>query len=610
MAPVLDPERWRADHRPALHAGGRTWSYADVARDLGDAIARIAGATTPGDAVAILAVDDGPTLISFCAVMAAGRLAVPVDPRDPADRARHAIDLTRPTLLLRAGNLPSGAPDLSWRPLADLPASGPADVADVTGATPAVVFFTSGTTGRPRGCVRTHDQIARVAADNADLQQLGAHSHFAFTFPLAFQGGITCALAALDRGAAVTLLDPATLGVDGIVAALTDPTLTNVGAVPSILRRVAQRCTEQGRTLPNVAVVGVGGEPVDDTDVTLVRAAMPAAAFRNFYGTQESGTIAASWIPPDETVPPGPLPAGTLRPGLTLAVVDEAGDPVPTGTVGEVATTGPVVATDYLGDPAGSAARRVTIDGVVGMRTGDLGLLDPAGVLHVVGRATHRIKVLGAAVDLLEVEAALRSMPDVASACVSAVPDERSGNRLVAHVVPTGTSRPGAAGLRDALAGTLAPAMIPRRVCVYDALPHTTRDKVDRHTLDALAASPTEPMRTLGPRLTALGPTVAGRPTVLLVASATTPLGPLLPLTVDAPAGPAVADVVVVRAGTGLGASRRHRTAVARLRAAGIDPVAELVLPPVPDVAAVRAGIVAALGPVRPSSSPDPADRP
>ncbi|MEI8002534.1 MAG: AMP-binding protein [Actinomycetes bacterium] len=597
---ILDPARWIDDGRLAIVEGERTWTYADLAHDLEAAIARIAGATAPGDAVALLAVNDAPTLIGLCGILAAGRVAVPIDPRDPPTRAQRALALTRPALALCTGTPPD---DSDWVRLADLPAAGSPRTPDRAPDDPALVIFTSGSTGVPKGIVRT---VGMLTADG--MQALTSTGRLAFTYPISFLGAITGALAAFDRGAALVFVDPTALGVARLVEVLRRRRVTYFAAPPTFLDALAGRVLNGGGPLPDITHLGAGGEPLLPAVVERLRLACPGVTVNNGYGTQECGSLTVSVLGPDEPVPDGPVSVG--RPfldGAAIAVLDASGDPVPAGETGEICGYGPRVTTEYLCDPDGTAARRVALDGMTGIRTGDLGFIDADGLLHVVGRSTQRVKILGQGVDLLEVETALGFLPWVTAAVVSAVPDARHGNRLVAHLATDRTVT--TADVRHGLADRIPTAMHPRRVLTYDALPHTSRDKIDRRTLDALALEADDPFRSVARHVVGLGP-VRGRPTALLVVPDGAHLGPLLPLTVATDeTEPPPADVVVVTVGPRF-ARRRVRSAITTLTRSGTPPVAVIDVGAAPDVAALRAEIAAAVAGVRRSSPPDPADRP
>lgn len=526
--------------------------------------------------------NDAATLVTLFGILRSGRVAVPIDPREAPERAARIVGLTTPSLFVRAAPAPTNAPDLGWRPVTDLHPGPVPPLAGIRPVDPALVIFTSGSTGRPKGVVRTQHMLTAV---DGNLPPDDATARFAFTYPLAFLGAVVCALAIVHVRATACFLDAAAVGIDRLVETFREQRITYCSGTPSLLRAVAERAVARGDVLPGVTLIWIGGEPTTAADLQLLRRVWPEAVIHNYYGTQESGAVTGWPLRPGDPLPDGAMPAGTPVHGFGVAVVDDDGEPVPVGSVGRIGAFGPITTTDYLGDPEAAAAMRVTVDGQVGMCTGDLGYLDPDGTLHVVGRTDQRIKVFGAGVDILEVEAALRAVPGITDAAISAVPDDRAGHRLVAHVVTDGTAAaPTVAGLRTALADRLPTAMHPRRVLAYDALPRTARAKTDRIVLDLLAADPEPPLRSGPDGLTALGPHRTDRATVLLVVARGTPLGPLLACA----AGTTAPDADVwALARPRLRPGRRVRRAVAHLPRSGARAVVVVEVPDGADPVAV-----------------------
>ncbi len=480
--------------RPLLEIGGEVLSAVAVAESVRAYARAITDATEPGDRVAVRADGDAPTLLLLLAVTAAGRIAVPLDPREPPERLDRFLQFADPALAIRATG-PGDAIWTAWAPPEDDTGPRAAPDAAATPADPALLLFTSGTTGRPKGIVRTQRMLVAQAGTQAALWERVSSKRLGNVYPPSFLGGIINILACVEAQATFCGLDVATLGPGGLAVAVRDHRLTMFLAVPSLLRSVCEHARRHSTVLDRLELVAFGGEPITVADLRLMRAVMPHAALLNCYGTQEAGTAAIQFVGDvdDDTL----VPAGTPMPESDILVVDGTTLCGP-GAVGEVLLAGPNVCVEYWRDPAATEAARVEIDGTVAMRTGDLGRWQD-GVLEIVGRTDHRVKVRGQGVDLSAVEAAFGADEAIVAAVVTSLPDPRSGNRLVAHLEMV----PGAAldpvEVRRALHDRLPGYMVPGTILVVDELPLTPRGKVDRATLHEAALAAPRPVRGRDP---------------------------------------------------------------------------------------------------------------
>lgn len=474
--------------RVAIDSGTTQITFRELAANVARVAARI-HANTPHEArVALLATQSVPTLITWFGIASAGRVVVPIDPRDPPERraelmARAAVALgvcaEPPTVD------PSDDPD-SWILVDDLDGPRGAGLApDPDPGAAAALYFTSGSTGAPKGVLRAHQVVLGSGRELAHSLRLGPGARVFFTFPISFLGGPVSAWAPWSVGATLCFIDAGSLGADALSRELATRRATVFSGVPSLVAAVADCAVAKGAPLTQVEDVTFGGDATTDADVARIRLGFPRARLQCVYGTQECGTIAVYLVP--TPADPGIVPIGHPSPAFTVAIVDIDGRPCADGEVGELAAFGPRVALDYWENPIASAAAQVEIDGQIGMRTGDLARRRVDGVLVLVGRGDHRVKVSGQGVDLLEIEAELTARPEIAAAVVTALPDPRTGTRLVAHVAPRGMARVRAVDLRFALASRMPQYMIPRTFIVHDRLPSTVTGKPDRIALRDVA---------------------------------------------------------------------------------------------------------------------------
>ncbi|MGW1076880.1 AMP-binding protein [Streptomyces sp. NPDC002537] len=477
--------------RPAVRDGaGRVWSYGEL-RGHVDRIAHTLTAdlgVVPGNRVLLR----GPTTpwLAACwlAVMKAGAVAVTVlaaqRPRELATvcelaRIRHALcdtrsvdDLARASVTsLRVTPYGGESPDDLLRLAADKPPSYAA--VETSADDVALIAFTSGTTGRPKGCVHFHRDVLAVADTfSAGVLQPRPDDVFAGSPPLGFTFGLGgLVIFPMRAGASALLADwagPERLleDIEGhrISVLFTAPTayramLARLGAYDTSSLR---RCVSAGEHLP----------------AELWHAWRRATGLRLINGIGATEMLHIFISAADDAARPGST--GLPVPGYEARVVGADGRPVPDGEPGLLAVRGPT-GCRYLADDRQAAYVR---DGW--NLTGDTYVREHDGYFRYVARADDMIISAGHNIAGPEVEEALLRHPQVLEAAVVGRPDERRGEVVVAHVVlRPGVPRTGetAAELREFTKKEIAPYKCPREIVFMDALPRTPTGKLQRFRL-------------------------------------------------------------------------------------------------------------------------------
>ncbi|MFE9566513.1 class I adenylate-forming enzyme family protein [Streptomyces sp. NPDC006487] len=415
-----------------------------------------------GDRVACWSGTDLGLVVLFAALARTGAAFVPVPGNlGPAEAAAFAAAF-RPALVVVTTEpmrhaidvlpLSAGAPVVTLRSLLD-GASGAAhgfhpDRA-VSETDPHVIFASSGTTGRPKGIVLSHRVSFLRSHPGSQLEPRGTA---VCTFPLFHMAAWTIALQQWQARDTVVFLARA----DGpaIRHALSRHRATRLYCVPAVWQRVLDG---DHAALSGLRFADTGTSAVTAELLHAIRTAAPQAYLRVFYGSTEAGNIAC--LGGDELLAhPGSvgLPATSVR-----LRVDAAG---------EIQVRGPLLFDGYFGDPTATAS--AFADGWY--RTGDLGELDRAGQLAIVGRTGEHIRTGGEAVSPSEVEQALSTHPAVADVAVVGLPDPAWGELVCCVIVPSRRGSPPALDeLRRHLRGRLATHKHPRRIHIVDALPRT-----------------------------------------------------------------------------------------------------------------------------------------
>ncbi len=340
-------------------------------------------------------------------------------------------------------------------------------------ADPALLLYTSGTTGKPKGALHTHGSIGSNLAALADAWQLTPGDRLLHCLPLHHLHGLVVGvMGALQCG--VTLDLCARFEAREVVARLASGGATLFFGVPSMYARLVE---VEAPPLPAMRLFVSGSAPLPPALKRRVAERFGHAIVER-YGATEMG-IALAQRADDAARPAGSV--GMPLAGVEWKLVREEGDGrrVEESTEGELWVRGPSLFEGYFDDDEATA--QVRIDGWY--RTGDLVRRSADGTFAIVGRlATDLIKVHGHRVGALEIEACLADHPGVAEVAVVGRPDAVSGEAPIAYVRPRDVSLTTDALLAHARA-QLAPYQVPRRIVLMDELPHTGPGKVDKKAL-------------------------------------------------------------------------------------------------------------------------------
>ncbi|RJK94279.1 AMP-binding protein [Vallicoccus soli] len=480
-----------------VRADGRALDRAALDRWAG-AVAAAARGLPGGDApLAVLASHDERAAAAVLGVLATGRPLVVLDAAAPPGRSAAVLDAAGARAVLadegtRAHADALGLPVLDVDALAapDAPSLPAAERAAPPAGAPALLAFTSGSTGAPKGVVQTQRAVLQDCALRADAGWSSPGDQVALLLPVAFAGGFAVMLTTLLSGATAHFHDPRAVGVGGLAAWLRTRAATALVATPSLLRAVDEDLPA-GEVLPApLRLVMSTGEALPGRLAGAVLDRLPRGArLLNLVGSSETCLYAAHAVRPEDARGTAPVPAGRPVAGREVRLLDEDGVPVAPGATGWVHVVSRWLPVAYWRDPALTAERfALDEDGTVTVRTGDLARTLPDGALELLGRGDLAVKVRGYRVEPAEVERALLACPGVVEAVVVGQQDEGRPVRLVAHLVLDRSAPARTTALRAQLRRTLPGHMVPEAFAVLDALPRNERGKVDRA---ALAPVPT-----------------------------------------------------------------------------------------------------------------------
>ena len=505
---VAAAARRHGDHL-AIVDGDMRYTYAEIHRAALDfAAGLIATGIEPGDRVAIWAPNSVEWVVAYLGLSSAGAALVPINTRfkgiEAAEvlarsgaralvtvtdflgtdyvAALRATDLDLPDL--RTTIIAHGPASEGAVPWAEFVAGGTSELGAserranaVTGDDVADIMFTSGTTGRPKGVVQTHRSTLQIAADWVAMTGLGPDDRYLMINPYFHMFGLKAGiLACVTAGA--TMLPEAVFTVDRVLERIADEGVTVLPGAPTLYQSILDSPNRDGHDLSSLRIAVTGAA---DIPVELIRRIVEGLPFRTVmagYGLTEGGTATAT--SPDDDVEIIATTVGRPRPGFELRIVDLEGRDVLSGESGEIVVRSGSVMSHYLDDPD-ATAQVLSPDGW--LRTGDLGTLDPAGNLRIVGRAKDMFIVGGFNAYPAEIENALLRHPDIRQAAVIGVPDERLGEVGMAFVVLRQDATTTANDIISWSREQMANYKVPRRVEIVAELPLNATGKVVKDEL-------------------------------------------------------------------------------------------------------------------------------
>ncbi|MEV6479830.1 non-ribosomal peptide synthetase [Streptomyces sp. NPDC051576] len=470
--------------------GDRQWTYRELnsrANQLGRAL--LSRGLTREGVVAVVLERNLDWMAAVLAVFKAGGVYLPVEPHFPADRVARVLDRAGYEVVLTERGS-DGALEVSDRTLyvdeayAEGHSDGDLGIAVQPGQL-AYIYFTSGSTGEPKGAMCEHAGFLNHVYAKLDDLGIGAGQVVAQTAPQCFDISLwQLVCAPLVGGRTLLVEQDAILDVPRFVDTIETGGVNVLQVVPSYLEAVLAELDRQPRELPDLRRVSVTGEAVKKELVERWFAARPGVRLVNAYGLTETSDDTNHEVM--DRAPDGPrVPLGRPVGNVRVYVVDEDLVPVPLGAPGEIVFSGVCVGRGYVNDPERTRAA-FTEDpyrpGERLYRSGDHGRWRPDGKLEFLGRRDSQVKIRGFRIEIGEIENALLRVDGVRDGAVVVV----RGTQLVAFC--TGPRPVQARAVRARLAESLPAYMVPSVVHWRASLPLTANGKTDRRTLTALAA--------------------------------------------------------------------------------------------------------------------------
>lgn len=498
--------------KTAVIAGDQRLTYAEL-DELSTKLAYAlqARGVERGDRVAIFMDNCAEAVVAIFAVLKAGAVFSPINPSTKADKLAYILNNCRARALITQARLaPVASEALTHAPTVALAilAADTARAAQsgfvswraaIAQARPparrtlpgialdlAMVIYTSGSTGFPKGVMMTHLNVVAAATSITTYLENVADDVILNVLPIAFDYGLYQVLMAVKAGATL-VLEKSFAFPQKILERAAAENVTGLPLVPTMAALLLRQQNLEPGLLPRLRYITNTAAALPPAHIARLQALFPHATLYSMYGLTECKRC--TWLPPAELAR-RPTSVGIAIPGTEAYVVDEAGEKVGAGIIGELVIRGPHVMKGYWEDAA--ATERALRPGPYAwekvLYTGDLFRADADGFLYFVGRKDDIIKSRGEKVAPKEVENVIYALPGVAEAVVLGVADPIIGQAIKAVIA----LEPGACLTPEAVmrhcAQSLEDFMVPKFVEFRPALPKTATGKISRRLLAEVQA--------------------------------------------------------------------------------------------------------------------------
>lgn len=438
-------------------------------------------------------VDHGiDAIVAIFGVLKAGKFYIALERSSPREQTRNILVDTEARLILSNGQNLSLARNLSNNCCDVLDIQEPGDLTPASEPTVAIspeclasVIYTSGSTGKRKGIALSQRQVLQSASLGALERGIQPGDRLSLSHHFGLGASTTHLFQALLTGASLFPIDVKYAGIQGLVQYLSDEKITVMSLAPSLFRQLAPLGADngQGSTLRLITLVGA---PVTRVDFEYYKKYFGLGTWlESFYGSTEAGAISSAFIDHNFSFPDEGFPVGYPSRGKKILLLDELGQAVRPGEIGEIAVMGATLRLGYWRRP--DLTSKIYIPGPVGTTdrlclTGDLGIMRPDGFLIYLGRKDDQVKVRGYRVEIGAVERTLLRHPSVREAAVIAR-DNRDGEKfLVAYIVQRPSNSLTVNELHGFLNEALPDYMIPARFIFLESLP-LANGKLDRKAL-------------------------------------------------------------------------------------------------------------------------------
>lgn len=497
LANFLDLSARHFPERPALICGEHVWSWREIKARVdafADALSHDFG-VSPGDRILVHAPNGNQLFETMWACWKLGAVWVPSNFRSMPKDLLWMAECSGSTVLICHADAPGHAsiqsPSIQHRlsiggtgsndydHIIEQSMGNTAPLANVVYDDPTWLFFTSGTSGKPKASVLTHGQMSFVVNNHlADLMPgLTERDVSLVVAPLSHGAGLH-ALCQVAKGATTVIPEGTKFDTEQVWALVEKHRVSNMFTVPTILKMMVEDPMVDKCDHSSLRHVIYAGAPMYHTDQVRALVSLGPVLVQ-YYGLGEvTGCI--TYLRPDQHGNADRQgTCGLTGTGMQIEIQDDDGNAVPSGTAGEVCVKGAGVFAGYLDNPEANAESFRN----GWFRTGDLGSLDADGFLYLTGRASEMYISGGSNISPREVEEEILCHPSICEACVFGIPDLKWGEIGVAVLVTDDGTTPTQQEVKAFLSDRIVGYKIPRQVAVWDSMPKSGNGKITKRVI-------------------------------------------------------------------------------------------------------------------------------
>lgn len=489
--------RWPAavtTDRVAIVDGARRVAYGDLLRRANGLCATLQNrGVRKGDRVVIFLPRSVEAVAALFGTWFAGGVAVIANDRLRAQQVRHVVEHSEATCVVSNEHQLRSVPILSCDQIVTVDREAPQDPrphVPLTGADLAMLVYTSGSTGLPKGIMFSHDNLLNGTRIVSGYLNLAGQDVILSVLPFSFDYGLNQLLTALFVGG--TLVIQRSMFPNDISQTLLRERITGLAGVPTLWAQLSGRHSPFLKTTyPHLRYITNSGGRVPEPVVRSIRTAHPATRIYLMYGLTEA--FRSTYLPPEQ-VDHRPASMGRAIPEVEILVINERGTECAPGEVGELVHCGATVSMGYWRDPENTALRfrqhplrqGAGRDGEKVVFSGDLVNTDAEGYLYYVGRKDKQIKSRGVRVSPEEIERCLHSSTLVSQVVTFAVPRDDGDTDIVAAIVPRDAAQFRKEALEEFCRNEMPEYMRPRVFWAMTEFPLTSSGKPDRCEIERL----------------------------------------------------------------------------------------------------------------------------